>query len=132
MNQPPALTPAERRRLILAYMTEQQQRWARPLGAVGMVLGLVLVGIIGTVAFFILPALLAGGATVNGIRFSGGSGTRLTILAILALVAAVGFTAILAGAIQLATGQRYRPIVRVMLWLAGLLYAAAIAARILL
>ena len=131
VSEPPALTPAERRRLILAHMTEQQQRWSRPLGAFGMVMGLVLIAIIGTVAYFIMPALLADGESVDGTRFTGGPGARMLILAILALVAAIGLIAILAGTIQLVTGQRYRPIVRVMLWIAGLLYAAAMAVRLL-
>ncbi len=127
----PALTPTERQRLVLVHLAERQARWARPLGAAGMVLVLILVSIIGVVAWYIVPPMLADGETVDGVRFAGGPGARLMILAILALVATVGLIAILAGAIQLATGKRYGPIVRVMLWVAGLLWAAAIAVRFL-
>lgn len=126
------MSRAERDRLILHHMAEQQSRWVRPLGAVAMLLGSVLVGIIGFAAWHTVPAMLSSGEAASGIRFDGGPAERVVILAIFSLVGALGLAVILAGAVQLGTGRRYQPILRAVVWLAGLLFAAAISVRILL
>jgi hypothetical protein len=90
----------------------------RVLGAVGAFLGLTILGIMGWVIYWTVPAMNAGGEeAANGLTFTGGSGTRAIVLGIYALVSALGLSIVVAGTIMAATGRRHAIVVRLMLWL---------------
>ena len=90
----------------------------RVLGAVGAFLGLTILGIMGWVIYWTVPAMNAGGAeAANGLTFTGGPGTRTIVLAIYALVSALGLSFVVAGTIMAATGRRHPIVMRLMLWL---------------
>ena len=116
MDKPnaPELTDIERERLVLRHGIEQDSRTVRIAGVAAMTLGLILILIIGAVAYYTVPIMLADGETVDGSRFSGGPATRLLIFGIYAAVAAIGFTAMLSGAVHVATGRRFAPALRLM------------------
>jgi hypothetical protein len=113
-EQTPELTPIERERMILRHGIEQDSRTVRTTGIVAMALGLFLVVMIGAVAFYTVPIMLADGETVEGSRFTGGPEARLLIFGIYAAVAAIGLTAMLSGAVHFATGRRFAPGIRLM------------------
>lgn len=125
------LSAIERERIILRQGMEQDPRTIRIAGIVGMALGLVLIMIIGAVAYYTVPIMLADGETIDGSRFTGGPGARIAIFAIYAAVAAIGFTAMLSGAMHIATGRRFTPGVRVMMWFASLLLLSGVVVRLI-
>ena len=115
MQQDPAeLSAIERERMILRQGIEQEPRTVRVAGFFSMALGLILIMIIGAVAYYTVPLMLADGETIDGSRFTGGTGAKLAILAIYAGVAAIGFTSMLSGAMHIATGKRFTPGIRLM------------------
>ncbi len=113
-EQTPELTPIERERMILHHGIEQDSRTVRITGIVAMGLGLFLILMIGAVAYYTVPIMLAAGETVDGSRFSGGPEARLLIFGIYAAVAAIGLTAMVSGAVHIATGRRFAPGIRLM------------------
>ena len=118
MNGPPEpgaeLTDIERERMILRHGIEQGSRTVRITGVAAMTLGLLLILMIGAVAYYTVPIMLADGETIDGSRFTGGPEVRLLIFGIYAAVAAIGFTAMLSGAVHIATGRRFAPGLRLM------------------
>lgn len=90
----------------------------RVLGAVGAFLGLTILGIIGWVIYWTVPAMNTGGEeAANGLTFTGGPGTRTIVLGLYALVSALGLSLVVAGTIMAATGRRHAIVARLMLWL---------------
>jgi hypothetical protein len=128
-RDPAGLTDIERERMILRSGIEQDSRRIRLSGIASMAIGLLLLGMIGAIAFYTLPIMLADGETVDGTRFTGGSGARLMILAIFAAVAAIGFLSMLSGAMHIVTGKRFTPGIRLMLGLVSLLVMFGLAVR---
>ena len=107
-------------RYLVAPLPEVQQspNKVRVLGAVGAFLGLVILGIMGWVMYWTVPAMNAAGAeAANGLTFTGGPGTRTIVLGIYALVSALGLASFVAGTLMLATGRRFAIVTRLMLWL---------------
>ena len=123
------LSDIERERLILRQGIEQDSHTIRIAGVVSMALGMILIGIIGTVAYYTVPLMLADGETIDGSRFTGGPGARLLIFAIYGAVAAVGFTSMLSGAMHITTGKRFAPGIRLMLGFVSLLVMLGLGAR---
>ena len=115
--------------MILRQGIEQDSRTVRIAGVVSMALGMVLIVIIGAVAYYTVPLMLAGGDTIDGSRFTGGPGARLMILAVYTAVAAIGVLSMLSGAMHIVTGKRFTPGIRLMLGLASLLVLFGLAVR---
>ena len=130
-SRPPPLSPVDRERIVPQHLASRGERHRIAHGALLFALGLILVGIIGTVAWFTVPIMLADGATVEGSRFTGRPGARLVIFAIYALVGAIGLTAMIGGAILAATGKRPAHLVRVMMGSAGAIMLLAVAVRLI-
>ena len=125
----PELSAIERERVILRQGIEQQSRTIRLSGIASMAIGLLLLLMIGAIAYYTVPIMLADGETVDGTRFDGGPGARLLILAIYAAVAAIGFMSMLAGAMHIVTGKRFTPGIRLMLGFVSLLVMLGLAIR---
>jgi hypothetical protein len=123
------LTYIERQRMILRHGIEQEAHAVRLSGIASMVIGLLLLVMIGAVAYYTVPVVLADGETVGGTRFTGGSGARLMILAIYAAVAAIGFLSMLSGAMHIVTGKRFTPGIRLMLGIVSVLLMLGVAVR---
>lgn len=128
-GEPTQLTAIERERMILRQGIEQDSRTVRVAGFVGMGAGLVLILIIGAVAYYTVPIMLADGETVDGSRFTGGPGARLAIFAIYAAVAGIGLIAMLSGAVHIVTGRRFTLGLRVMFLLVSVLLIAGMVVR---
>jgi hypothetical protein len=128
MSAPPEseLSDIDRERMILRHGIEQDPGTVRLSGFIAMGLGLVLIMIIGGVAYYTVPLMLADGETVDGSRFTGGAGAKLAIFAIYAAVAAIGFTVMLTGAVHIATGKRFTAGLRLMSLFLSLLVGAAL------
>jgi hypothetical protein len=133
MSLPPEaiseLSDVERERMILRHGIEQDSRRIRISGIVGMGLGMILLVMIGAIAWLTVPIMLAGGAEVDGTRFSGGPEAAMLIFGIYAAVAAIGLTAMLSGAVHVATGRRFAPGIRIMLLLVSLLVMGGMVVR---
>ena len=125
----PGLTDIERERMILRQGIEQDSRTVRIAGVASMALGMVLIVIIGAVAYYTVPLMLAGGESIDGSRFTGGPGARLVIFAIYGAVAAIGFLSMLSGAMHIVTGKRFTPGIRLMLGLVSLLVMFGLGVR---
>lgn len=128
-RDPTTLTDIERERMILRHGIEQDSRTVRIAGFVAMALGLILIVLIGAVAYYTVPIMLADGETIDGSRFTGGPEARLLIFGIYAAVAAIGLTAMLSGAVHVATGRRFSPGIRLMLLLVSLLVGLGLVIR---
>lgn len=128
-SDPATLTDIERERMILRHGVEQDSRTVRIAGIVAMALGLILIVLIGAVAYYTVPIMLADGETIDGSRFTGGPEARLLIFGIYAAVAAIGLTAMLSGAVHVATGRRFSPGIRLMLLLVSLLVGLGLVIR---
>jgi hypothetical protein len=135
MSVPPEanseLSDIERERMILRHGIEQDSRRVRIAGIVGMGLGMILLVMIGTIAWLTVPIMLAGGAEVDGTRFSGGPEAAMLVIGIYALVAAIGLMAMVNGALHVATGRRFAKPLRLMMGLFFLFVIAGMAARAL-
>jgi hypothetical protein len=112
----------------------QSPNKVRVLGAIGAFLGMTILGIMGWVMYWTIPAMNAAGAeAANGLTFTGGPGTRTIVLGIFALVSALGLSFVIAGTLMLATGRRFAIVTRLMLWLvaAFLLLGTAVKSGLL-
>lgn len=128
-RDPATLTDIERERMILRHGIEQDSRRIRITGIFAMALGLILIVLIGAVAYYTVPIMLADGETIDGSRFTGGAEARLLIFGIYAAVAAIGLTAMLSGAVHVATGRRFAPGIRLMFLLVSLLVGLGLVVR---
>ena len=98
-------------------------RQIRRLGWVLLVIGLFLLALMGTIAFYLAPSLLQPGRqTVGGSRFTGTAQQGMSALMLFGAVMLFGLTTIINGLWQIRTGQRNQ-------WL---LYAVAAAGLLLL
>ena len=130
-DSPQPLTDIDRERLVLRHMADEGSKHIRVMGLVGMGLGLFLLLIIGAVAYYTVPLILAGGEEVDGARFNGEPGAALLIFAIYGIVAAIGLLAMLNGALHVATGRRFSGPIRLMMGFASLFILAGMATRLL-
>ena len=78
----------------------------RRLGWLQLLIGLFLVGLMGTITYNLAPALLSPAAATDGSRFTGSPGQALMILGLFGLVITFGFGSIAAGLWQIVTGRR--------------------------
>ena len=78
----------------------------RRLGWLQLLIGLFLVGLMGTIAYNLAPALLSPAAPARGSRFTGTPEQALMILGLFGLVITFGLGSIAAGLWQIATGRR--------------------------
>jgi MFS family permease len=98
---------------------------ARRLGWLQLLIGLFLVGLMGTITYYLAPALLNPAAASDGSRFTGTPGQALMILALFGLVITFGVGSIASGLWQIITGRRNRWIFILMLALFVLVLLAA-------
>jgi hypothetical protein len=99
------------------------QASVRRRGWVALACGVVLLGIMGTVLWNVVPLLLASDHEVGGARFTGTQDDLVFMLAIFAMVIAAGLAALVAGYVQVVHGHRQRDVIRVMLVIAAALFA---------
>lgn len=92
-------------------------RLVRGLGWLQLLIGLFLVGLMGTITYYLAPALLNPAAAAEGARFSGTPGQALMILALFGLVITFGVGSIASGIWQIVTGRRNKWIFILMLLL---------------
>jgi hypothetical protein len=97
----------------------------RRLGWVQVVLGVIIVGMMGTITVFIAPLMLnAGEPTATGSRFNGTPEQALLILGLFGIVILFGLVAMLNGIWQIKFGRRNKWLFIVVMLLAGLLVLA--------
>ncbi|MEO7601655.1 MAG: hypothetical protein ABIS39_00100 [Sphingomicrobium sp.] len=128
---PAPLSAVDRERMVLRHMADEGSSRVRILGLVGMALGLILLMIIGAVAYYTVPIILAGGDSVDGSRFNAEPAAALLVFAIYGIVAAIGVMAMVNGALNAVTGRRFPAPLRLMLTFASLFVLAGMAARLL-
>ncbi len=90
-------------------------RLVRGLGWLQLLLGLFLVGLMGTIAYYLAPALLSPAAATEGSRFTGTPEQALMILGLFGLVVTFGVGSIASGLWQIVTGRRNKWIFILML-----------------
>ena len=103
----------------------QSRRWSRRLGAVATLCGVVIIGIIGTVLYYLTPMLLHPGMEIDGSRFDGTPRFALGVLALLGVVFAFGLIALIYGVWQMKTGKRNKKVVSIMTGIVSLLMLVA-------
>ena len=104
----------------------RQAQGIRRRGWVLIFLGLVLVGMMGTITFLVAPTMLSGGASA-GARFTGTPEQATLILGLFGIVIVFGLTCIASGLWQIVTGRRNIWIVVLILGLTFLLIVAGAA-----
>jgi MFS family permease len=87
----------------------------RGLGWLQLLIGLFLVGLMGTITYNLAPSLLSPAAPADGSRFTGTPEQALVILGLFGLVIAFGVGSIASGLWQIATGRRNKWIFIAML-----------------
>jgi hypothetical protein len=99
----------------------------RGLGWLQLLTGLFLVGMMGTITYYLAPALLSPAVARpdGGSRFTGTPGQALMILGLFGLVITFGVGSIASGLWQIATGRRNKWIFILMLVLFVVLMLAA-------
>jgi len=105
----------------------QSRRWSRRFGIVLTLCGALITGIMGVVGGNLVPMLLHPGRDFGGTRYAGGPVMAGVVLLILALVGALGVTALGYGVWQVATGKRDRRVVRIVLAVYVTLAVTAVA-----
>jgi MFS family permease len=100
-------------------------RLVRGLGWLQLLIGLFLVGLMGTITYYLAPALLSPAAATEGARFTGTPGQALMILGLFGLVITFGVGSIAAGLWQIVTGRRNRWIFILMIVLFVVVMLAA-------
>ncbi|HLL75217.1 MAG TPA: hypothetical protein VK421_08100 [Pyrinomonadaceae bacterium] len=78
----------------------------RRLGWLQLLIGLFLIGLMGTITYNLAPALLNPAAATDGSRFTGTPEQALMILGLFGLVITFGVGSLAAGLWQIATGRR--------------------------
>ena len=81
-------------------------RLVRGLGWLQLLIGLFLVGLMGTITYYLAPALLSPAAATEGSRFTGSPEQALMILGLFGLVITFGVGSITSGLWQIITGRR--------------------------
>lgn len=92
-------------------------REVRGLGVAQLVIGLFLVGLMGTITYRLAPSLLNAGETTAGTRFTGTPDQALLILGLFVLVITFGLGSFVSGLWQIKTGRRNKWIFLFMLGL---------------
>lgn len=98
----------------------------RRRGGMMIVLGLLLVGMMGTITFMVAPTMLTSGGAAGG-RFTGTREQTMLILGLFGIVIVFGIACIASGLWQIVTGRRNVWIVVLILSLAFLLVVAGAA-----
>jgi MFS family permease len=94
----------------------------RRLGWVQVVLGVIIVGMMGTITAFVAPLMLStGDEPTTGSRYAGTPEQALLILGLFGIVILFGLVAMLNGIWQIKYGRRNKWLFIVVLVLAGLL-----------
>lgn len=104
----------------------------RLLGFVQLLLGLFLIGFMGTIAFYLAPRMLDPDAADAGTRFTGTSAQATLILILFALVIAFGAGSTLSGLWQIASGRKNKWIALVAVSLGLLLLVFAHSLELIL
>ena len=95
----------------------------RRLGWLQLLIGLFLVGLMGTITYNLAPALLQAGESVDGSRFTGTPQQAQLILGLFGMVLVFGLGSILSGLWQIKTGRRNKWLFIIMLVLFVVLIA---------
>jgi MFS family permease len=106
-------------------------REVRVLGWIQLLLGLFLVGMMGTISFYVAPILLQAGLP-GGDRFTGTPQQALMILGLFSLVIMFGLTSIVSGLWQIKTGRRNKWIFIFMMGLVIVLLVVCLLIRVML
>ena len=106
--------------------TMQSRRWSRRFGAVLVLCGLIITGLMGWVIQGHAPLLLRPGVSIGKARFTGTAAHGLFILGTMGLVLALGISTMLYGAWQVATGRRSFRAVAAIVGIAAVLGVIAI------
>ncbi len=77
----------------------------RLIGVVQLLLGLFLIGFMGTITFYVAPMMLDGGESDSGTTFTGTAQQATFILILFGMVIAVGAGAALSGLWQIISGR---------------------------
>ena len=105
-------------------------REVRVLGWLQLLIGLFLVGLMGTITFNLAPTLL--GAPGDGARFTGTPEQGFLILGLFALIIVFGLTSMASGLWQIKTGRRNKWIFIFMLGLVVVLLVVVWLVRLML
>lgn len=101
-------------------------RQVRTLGVLQLLIGLFLVGLMGTITIMTAPLMLqAGQANDSGGRFNGTPGQAFMILGLFGLVIVFGVGSMLSGVWLIKTGRRSKWVMYIMLGLFVLVAGAA-------
>jgi hypothetical protein len=100
----------------------QSRRWSRRFGIGLFLCGSFITGVIGTVAWFTMPAILRAGQEVDGNTFSGTRQQALMVLTVYGIVAAFGLTTMIYGIWQVRTGRRNLKVIGFAISLLALLF----------
>lgn len=84
----------------------QTSRLVRGLGILSIAAGLVIVGLIGTVALAMIGPMLHPGEMVGGSTYTGTSQQAVIIIGLFAILIVLGLTAIASGTAMAVTGRR--------------------------
>src|SRR5262249_16334980 len=101
----------------------------RRLGGVLIVLGLLLVGMMGTITIMLAPMMLSPGRQKKGSTFTGTPEQGIMILSLFGVLIVFGLVAMLSGIFQMMTGRRSIWIMITAFALAFLLWVAMNAVR---
>ena len=97
----------------------------RILGGLMLACGLLLIGLMGTITLNIAPQMLHPGQEIGGSTWNGTAEQGRMALTLFSMVIAFGLVATLTGLWQIATGQRSRIVLVVVILLAVALFAYA-------
>ena len=101
--------------------TARSPKTVRRLGWVQLVLGLFLVGLMGTITWNVAPLMAGSGPTQGGGRFTGTAEQAQLVLGLFGLVIMFGLTSMVNGIWQIRTGRRNKWIFIFMLALTAVL-----------
>jgi hypothetical protein len=106
------------------FSTKQVRR----LGWVILALGMFLVGLMGTITFYVTPALLYAGSPTGGMQVTATTEQAALILALFGSVIAAGLISMVTGLWQIKTGRRNKWLVYSGIALIALVVIAAVLA----
>jgi MFS family permease len=107
----------------------RSSRQVRVLGALQLIIGLFLIGLMGTITASVAPMLMHPGRSETGAGFTGTPEQGQLILGLFGLLLVFGFGATLSGLWQVITGRRNRWVVILMLVLFVILVLVGFALR---